>query len=226
MSFEPKLLGILCHWCSYSGADGAGAARQAYPANLRVVRVMCSGRVDPAFVLGAFAKGFDGVLVCGCHPGDCHYINGNCKALGRLRLLRRLTSGFGIEPERLRLEWVSATEGERYARLVTEMTEQVRTLGPLSWRARDDLAAAPMADGAIGSGPEMPVDAAAVADEPMASDGARASYPAMVVDHPEAALDAAGVSQGTGAAAQTVAEQAVVSDQAATAHQAAPETSP
>jgi F420-non-reducing hydrogenase iron-sulfur subunit len=134
MSFEPKLLGILCHWCSYSGADAAGAAHLAYPPNLHVVRVMCSGRVDPSFVLAAFAKGFDGVLVCGCHPGDCHYINGNCKALARMQLLKRMVQRFGIEPERLRLEWVSASEAERYARLVTEVTEQVRALGPLSWR--------------------------------------------------------------------------------------------
>ena len=133
MSFEPTILGILCHWCSYSAADLAGASRMAYPANLKVVRVMCTGRVDPTFVLHALARGADGVLVCGCHPGDCHYVSGNTKALGRMHLLGRLLADFGIEPERVRLEWVSAQESERYANLVAEMTEQVRALGPLRW---------------------------------------------------------------------------------------------
>ncbi len=133
MSFEPKILGLLCHWCSYSGADSAGAAHLAYPPNLHVVRVMCSGRVDPALVLVALARGYDGVLVCGCHFGDCHYTNGNHKALGRIRLLRRMLESFGIEPLRVRIEWVSAKEGERYARLVAEVTEELRALGPLVW---------------------------------------------------------------------------------------------
>jgi F420-non-reducing hydrogenase iron-sulfur subunit len=128
--FEPRLLGILCNWCSYSGADGAGQQRLSYPANIEVVRVMCSGRVDPTFVLEAFADGADGVLICGCHPGDCHYINGNCKAVGRFTVLKQMAAQLGIEPERLRLEWVSASESARYADLVSEMTEQVRALGP------------------------------------------------------------------------------------------------
>lgn len=131
-AFEPRILGILCNWCSYSGADGAGQQRLAYPPNVEVVRVMCSGRVDPQIVLSAFAGGFDGVLVCGCHPGDCHYINGNCKATGRFALLSSLVTQLGIEPGRLRLEWVSAAEGLRYTELVAEMVDQVRRLGPFT----------------------------------------------------------------------------------------------
>jgi F420-non-reducing hydrogenase iron-sulfur subunit len=130
--FEPRILGVLCNWCSYSGADGAGQQRIEYPPNVEVVRVMCSGRVDPALVFEAFARGMDGVLICGCHPGDCHYINGNCKALARFEVMQHMARDLGIEPERLRLEWVSASEGARYAELVAEMTEQVRALGPLA----------------------------------------------------------------------------------------------
>jgi len=132
--FEPRILGVLCNWCSYSGADGAGQQRIEYPPNVEVVRVMCSGRVDPTLVFEAFAQGMDGVLICGCHPGDCHYINGNCKALARFELIRRMAGELGIEPERLRLEWVSASEGARYAELVAEMTERVRSLGPIAER--------------------------------------------------------------------------------------------
>lgn len=128
--FEPRILGVLCNWCSYSGADGAGQQRIEYPPNVEVVRVMCSGRVDPTLVFKAFAEGMDGVLICGCHPGDCHYINGNCKAVARFGLIKRMAEDLGIESERLRLEWVSASEGARYAQLVAEMTEQVRALGP------------------------------------------------------------------------------------------------
>ncbi len=132
-TFEPRILGMLCTWCSYSGADGAGQARTAYPPNVEVVRVMCTGRVDPAFVISALADGMDGVLICGCHPGDCHYINGNCKAAGRMTALSAMLDQLGIERERVRLEWVSASESTRYAELIEEMTEQVRELGPLSW---------------------------------------------------------------------------------------------
>jgi F420-non-reducing hydrogenase iron-sulfur subunit len=138
--FEPKILGILCTWCSYSGADGAGQARTAYPPNVEVVRVMCSGRVAPEFILSALADGMDGVLVCGCHPGDCHYINGNCKAAARMAALLAMLPSLGIEPERVRLEWVSASEGARYAELIAEMTEQVRALGPLGWRGQPEPA--------------------------------------------------------------------------------------
>ncbi len=131
MSFEPKLVGFLCTWCSYTGADLAGTARMKYPPNLRVVRVMCSGRVDPNFILEAFARGADGVLVCGCHPGDCHYVEGNFKCQRRLPITRKVVEGLGVDPRRLRLEWVSASEGTRFTQVVTDFTEQVRALGPL-----------------------------------------------------------------------------------------------
>ena len=131
MSFEPKLVGFLCNWCSYTGADLAGTARMKYPPNLRVIRVMCSGRVDPNFILEALARGADGVLVLGCHPGDCHYSEGNYKCQRRLPLTRKLAEQMGIDPRRIRLEWVSASEGARFTQVVTEFTEQVRALGPL-----------------------------------------------------------------------------------------------
>ena len=131
-SFEPKIVGFLCNWCSYTGADLAGTSRVKYPPNLRAIRVMCSGRVDPGFVLQALAEGADGVLVCGCHPGDCHYQEGNYKVLRRFRMLARMLEELGFERERVRLEWVSASEGQRFADLVREMTEDVRRLGPRS----------------------------------------------------------------------------------------------
>jgi len=130
MTFEPKIIGILCNWCSYTGADLAGTARIKSAPNVRVVRVMCSGRVDPTFVLKAFALGADGVLVAGCHPGDCHYIEGNYKTLRRGALLRRMLADYGIEPGRYRQEWISASEGERWAEVVNSITEEVRKLGP------------------------------------------------------------------------------------------------
>ena len=132
MSFEPKILGILCNWCSYTGADLAGTARMKYPANMMSVRVMCSGRVDPGFVLDAFKCGADGVLICGCHPGDCHYVEGNYKCMRRIPLTHTVLKGLGIDPRRLRLEWVSASEGARFQQVVTEFTEQIRALGPLT----------------------------------------------------------------------------------------------
>jgi F420-non-reducing hydrogenase iron-sulfur subunit len=131
MSFEPKLVGFLCNWCSYTGADLAGTARMKYPPNLRVIRVMCSGRVDPNFILEALARGADGVLVLGCHPGDCHYTEGNYKCQRRLPLTRKLAEQMGIDPRRIRLEWVSASEGARFTQVVTEFTDEVRALGPL-----------------------------------------------------------------------------------------------
>ena len=134
MTFEPKIAGFLCNWCSYTGADLTGTSRLKYPANLRSIRVMCSGRVDPGFVLDAFRHGADGVLICGCHPGDCHYVEGNHKALRRYHLLRRLMQEMSIPPERLRLEWVSASEGQHFQEVVTEFTEQIRGLGPLALR--------------------------------------------------------------------------------------------
>jgi F420-non-reducing hydrogenase iron-sulfur subunit len=130
MTFEPKILGILCNWCSYTGADLAGTSRIKYSPNVRVVRVMCSGRVDPQFIFKAFAEGADGVLVAGCHPGDCHYIEGNYKTIRRMALMKRMLADYGIEPERFRLEWVSAGEGDRWAHVVNRITEDVRKLGP------------------------------------------------------------------------------------------------
>jgi len=133
MTFEPRILGILCHWCSYSASDSAAQAKRPLPPNLRTLRVLCTGRVDPPLVVKALRQGADGVLVCGCHPGDCHYISGNCKALGRFTLLQRLLTDLGLEPGRLRLEWISAQESERYVEVAREMTETVRALGPLTW---------------------------------------------------------------------------------------------
>lgn len=130
MSFEPRIVGILCNWCSYTGADLAGTSRMKYAPNVRIVRVMCSGRVDPTFILKAFEQGADGVLICGCHPGDCHYSTGNYKAARRIPLLKKMLSQFGIEDGRVRLEWVSASEGDRFQAIANEMTEQMRALGP------------------------------------------------------------------------------------------------
>jgi F420-non-reducing hydrogenase iron-sulfur subunit len=129
--FEPRIIGFLCNWCSYTGADLAGTSRMKSAPNLRVIRVMCSGRVDPTFVLRAFQLGADGVLVAGCHPGDCHYQEGNFKAQRRALLLRRVLREFGVDERRLRLEWISAAEGEKFATVTNEFTEQVRALGPL-----------------------------------------------------------------------------------------------
>lgn len=131
MSFEPRIVGFLCNWCSYTGADLAGTARMHYPPNVTSIRVMCSGRVDPAFILDAFRRGADGVLVCGCHPGDCHYIEGNYKCMRRMPLTQLLLQQLGIDRNRMRLEWVSASEGGRFQEVITEFTEQIRALGPL-----------------------------------------------------------------------------------------------
>ena len=129
--FNPRIVGFFCNWCTYLAADLAGTSRMRYAPNVRVVRTMCSGRVDPQLVLWAFRNGADGVLIGGCHPGDCHYQEGNYKALRRTRLLRKMLPQFGIEPERLRLEWISASEGERLRDVMNEFTEQIRRLGPL-----------------------------------------------------------------------------------------------
>jgi F420-non-reducing hydrogenase iron-sulfur subunit len=128
---EPTIVAFFCNWCTYTAADLAGTSRMKYPPNARVIRVMCSGRVDPQFVMEAFAQGADGVLIGGCHPGDCHYAEGNYKALRRIALLRRMLRDLGIEEDRLRLEWISASEGEKVARVITEMVETLRRLGPL-----------------------------------------------------------------------------------------------
>jgi F420-non-reducing hydrogenase iron-sulfur subunit len=129
--FEPRIIGFLCNWCSYAGADLAGVSRIQYPPNIIIIRVMCSGRIDPAFILEAFKDGADGVLIGGCHlPSDCHYVSGNFKALRRISLIRKVLGEFGIEPERVRLEWISASEGDKFAAVVRDMTEQIRKLGP------------------------------------------------------------------------------------------------
>jgi len=127
--FEPKILAFCCNWCSYAGADLAGVSRFQYPPNIRIIRVMCSGRVTPAFILKALAVGADGVLITGCHPGDCHYISGNYKTRRRVEFTQRLLKQFGIEPERLRLEWISASEGARFAQVVTDFTRKIEELG-------------------------------------------------------------------------------------------------
>jgi F420-non-reducing hydrogenase iron-sulfur subunit len=136
--FEPKIIGFLCNWCSYAGADLAGVSRIQYPPNIIIIRVMCSGRIDPSFILEAFKDGADGVLVAGCHlPSDCHYISGNFKALRRVTLLKKVLRDFGIEPERLRLEWVSASEGDRFAVIVRDMVEEIKKLGPNPLKAKE-----------------------------------------------------------------------------------------
>lgn len=127
--FQPRIIAFACNWCSYAGADLAGVSRIQYPPTTRVIRVMCSGRVSPMFILEALRGGADGVLVTGCHLGDCHYISGNEKAVRNVEMARSLIELLGIEEERLRLEWISAAEGARFAKVVQEFTEQVRELG-------------------------------------------------------------------------------------------------
>ncbi len=128
--FEPTIIGFLCNWCSYAGADLAGGSRKAYPANVLPIRVMCSGTVSPHHILKAFQMGADGVLVTGCHIGECHYLKGNYMTAKRIPVAKELLKFVGISPERLRLEWVSASEGEKFAKVVTEFSEQIRNLGP------------------------------------------------------------------------------------------------
>jgi F420-non-reducing hydrogenase iron-sulfur subunit len=139
--FQPKIAAFFCTWCTYTASDLAGISRLAYAPNVRVMRLMCSGRLDPQFVLAAFRHGADGVLIGGCHPGDCHYQEGNHKTRRRVELLRAVLRDLGIEDQRLRLEWISASEGEKVQRVCNEMTEQLRMLGPLRL-ARPQRAAA------------------------------------------------------------------------------------
>jgi F420-non-reducing hydrogenase iron-sulfur subunit len=131
--FEPVIVGFTCNWCSYRAADLAGMSRMKYPANVRLIRVMCSGRVDPQFVLKAFAEGADGVMITGCHPGDCHYLEQNYKTMRRYLLLRRTLAQMGVEPQRLKLVWASASEGAIFADSITQMVQDVKVLGPLNW---------------------------------------------------------------------------------------------
>jgi len=128
--FEPNIIGFLCNWCSYAGADLAGTSRIKYPPNIKSIRVMCSGRVDPVFILEALKKGADGVLVAGCHPGDCHYQSGNYKTNRRIRLLKKLLGGLAIDPKRVRFEYVSASEGQKFANIVTEFVDDLKKIGP------------------------------------------------------------------------------------------------
>jgi len=132
--FEPLIIGFCCNWCSYAGADLAGVSRLQYPPNMRIVRVMCSGMVHPNLVIDALTKGADGVIICGCHIGDCHYLEGNLKAENRKEAIELLLEDFGLEPERFRLEWISASEGPRFAEVMREMTDSVRALGPSPYR--------------------------------------------------------------------------------------------
>ncbi|MDD3398059.1 MAG: hydrogenase iron-sulfur subunit [Candidatus Methanomethylophilaceae archaeon] len=129
-TFEPKIIAFCCNWCSYAGADGAGVARLQMPTNFRIIRVMCSARVDPEHVLRAFAKGADGVVILGCHPADCHYIGGNYRARRRIALLRFVLEEYGFDPKRLKLEWVSASEGEKFQTTITEFVNTIKELGP------------------------------------------------------------------------------------------------
>ena len=132
VNFEPKIVAFCCNWCSYAGADLAGTSRIQYSPNIRIIRVMCSGRVDPLFVLKALSIGADGVLILGCHPGDCHYLEGNYKTLRRIPLLKKMLKQLGIEEERIRLEWVSASEGAKFAEVANSFTQTIKNLGPSS----------------------------------------------------------------------------------------------
>ncbi len=137
-NFEPKIVGFCCNWCSYRAADLAGTARIKYAPNVRIIRVMCSGRIDPAFVLKALALGADGVLLAGCHPGECHYIDQNYKAMRRYAMLKHTLAAMGLEPDRVRLVWASAAEGQRLADAIDQLVADVKKLGPLKWPANWD----------------------------------------------------------------------------------------
>lgn len=133
--FEPVILALACNWCSYAGADLAGISRCQYPTNVRIIRVMCSGMVHPNLVIDALTKGADGVVMCGCHPGDCHYQEGNLRAEKRAEAITLMLQDFGLEEERFKLAWVSASEGPQFAKLMTEFTEQIRRLGPSPYKS-------------------------------------------------------------------------------------------
>jgi F420-non-reducing hydrogenase iron-sulfur subunit len=137
--FEPKILAFCCNWCSYAGADLAGVSRFQYPPNVRIIRVMCSGRVEPAFILRAFKNGIDGILVTGCHIGDCHYISGNELTQERMGHLKTLLEKLGIAPERFRLHWISASEGKQFAELISDFTQTIKNLGRSPFPKKVDL---------------------------------------------------------------------------------------
>jgi len=134
VSFEPKIVAFLCNWCAYAGADMAGASPPQKTAKDVSIKKMCSGRVDPEFIIDAFEKGADGVFIGGCHPGDCHYVNGNYRTRRRVKMMKKLLEEMGINPKRLRLEWVSATEGQKFARVIEEFVNEIKELGPSPWR--------------------------------------------------------------------------------------------
>lgn len=138
MSFEPNILAFCCNWCSYAGADLAGVSRYQYPPNVRIIRVMCSGRIDPEFILHAFEKGIDGVMVIGCHIGDCHYVSGNLEAEKKVKIVKKLLEIVGFESERLALEWVSAAEGMRFSRLIKDFVEKIKRLGPNPLKKKEE----------------------------------------------------------------------------------------
>ena len=156
--FEPVIVGFLCNWCSYRAADLAGTARIKYAPNMRTIRVMCSGRVDPQFVLKALREGADGVMIAGCHPGECHYVEGNIKTLRRFLLLKKMLKQLGVEDERIQLVWASASEGTILADAVDRMTEQVRELGPLNWQNT-------VLGGGNGQGQPAPIENSPVVEE-------------------------------------------------------------
>lgn len=137
--WQPKILAFCCNWCSYAGADLAGVERRQMPPTTRIIRVMCSGTVDPAWVLEAFLEGVDGVLITGCHPGECHYLNANYYTFRRYRFLDAFVKELGLEPARLRLEWISATEGVKFAEVVRDMTDKIRALGPSPLRPEEEV---------------------------------------------------------------------------------------
>ena len=138
MSLEPNILAFCCNWCSYAGADLAGVSRYQYPPNVRIIRVMCSGRIDPEFILHAFEKGIDGVMVIGCHIGDCHYVSGNLEAEKKVKIVKKLLEIVGFESERLALEWVSAAEGMRFSRLIKDFVEKIKRLGPNPLKKKEE----------------------------------------------------------------------------------------
>ena len=142
--FEPVIIGFTCNWCSYRAADMAGTARIKYAPNVRLIRLMCSGRLDPTFVFKAFAGGADAVLVSGCHPGDCHYVEQNYKAMRRFQLMKRVLVQMGVEPGRLKLLWASAAEGAIFAAEINKFVEEVRALGPLNWSQPDERVSTPI----------------------------------------------------------------------------------
>ena len=137
--FKPKIIGFLCNWCSYTGADLAGVSRLQYPPNFIPIRVMCTGAVDPVYIIKALLEGADAVLVAGCHPGDCHYLSGNYKARRRIVILKKLMEDIGLEEKRVRLEWISASEGQKFADTVNEMVKETKELGPNPFKKEWDI---------------------------------------------------------------------------------------